>query len=155
MIHGYGIISINHEGEGKLYDLPEGQKPFQFLNLEHDWIYEVDKDEVVDMLTPANYKDVLVMVFFSHHDRGGRGCFADDYEEWLEIEGVQILEEHHQSRYLENLQSIAKLFENSQDEKDMEDKEKVQKLIDEYEEFYDDEFSLDKTIPIPYITFLG
>lgn len=149
MIHGYALISINHEGKGKFYDLNEGQKALTFLDFHYEWSEVLggsNDEEIAEMLTPDNQKDVLLMVFFSYHF--DKGMEVDDYEDWLEIESFQVLQENHEKGYLQNLQMIVGLYDsNAGREMDVEyqelmesEKERLNEFIGEYEEFYDKEF---------------
>lgn len=153
MIHGYAILSINHEGKGKFYDLPDNQTPFMLLDIEHDWAFDMQEEENIEILTPDNQKDVLVMVFFSHHYQGGGSLYADDYEEWFEIESFQVMQENHEAHYRKNLETIKGLVDSNvsidwlerkeRQERQEEERKKVEQLIAEYEEFYDKDFEVD------------
>lgn len=140
MIHGYALLSVNHEGKGKLYDLNEEQKPVTFLDFSADWTIELENEDIEESLTPENQKDVLLMVFFSYHYEGGRSFYDDDFVDWLEIESFQVMESNHEECYLSNLRILVGLYDSNEDipDKELQESEsfKISQLIGEYEEFY-------------------
>ncbi|WP_214873509.1 hypothetical protein [Exiguobacterium sp. s140] len=138
MISGYALISVNSEGKGKLYELDGEKVAFTYLNIQHGRAIEMEDEDIVEQLTPSNQKDVLLMVFFSYHGEGGTSGFEwDEYEDWLEVEAFQVLQENHEAHYLENLNVLVQSLENHwtgmTDELYVAERNR---LIGEYEEFF-------------------
>lgn len=139
MISGYALMSINSEGNGKLYDLDDEKVAFTYLDMRFKQMVEMDDEDIVEQLTPPNQKDVLLMVFFSYQGEGGTSGFEwDEYEDWLQVETFQVLQENHEMHYLENLKTIIQSligFWTDEAEKEIALKE-AERLIKEYEEFF-------------------
>lgn len=139
MISGYALMSINSEGNGKLYELDDEKVAFTYLDMRFKQMVEMDDEDIVEQLTPPNQKDVLLMVFFSYQGEGGTSGFEwDEYEDWLQVETFQVLQENHEMHYLENLKTIIQSllgFWTDEAEKETAIKE-AERLIKEYEDFF-------------------
>lgn len=152
-IDGYALIEINKEGN---YQLKE-ENGLEWLHPIMDVCFEDAEgteqlmDELIKQNPGKEFKDMLIMVFFSYTCNASKGYEGDwDVDEIYNLVSYQIVRESYQEFNRANVTEIIELNESSlknlnkhiplDEEYKNRLEQEIAYLIGSWEEFYDEDF---------------
>jgi hypothetical protein len=146
-IDGYALIEFNTEGNGRIKEIHYLDNNLTLLEIDDDEIYLMFEEQLPD------FKDVLVMVFFTHQSIpcGYGDYWRVEYTSYFKVDSFTIVRTDYKEFYRRMVTEEIQI-DNTQPFLDLDEDNYYNELISSWEEFYNEEFKPFKKPEPPKIT---